>query len=84
MGNSKKKTRVLNPNIVTELADAYIDSAGDLGDFGNSISNIFPDDEPQVLHWYHPNLESFVPVLRFGHGKLVWDVANELVARWGL
>jgi hypothetical protein len=83
MRNSKKRTRVLNPNVVTALADAYIDSAGDPDDFGKRISSIFPDDEPLVLHWYHPNLESFVPVLRFGTGKLVWDVANELIDRWG-
>jgi len=74
----------MKPSIAKKLADAYIESAGDSNKLGKAISEAFPDDEPLVLHWYHPNLEGFVPVLQFGDRKLVWDVANELVDRWEL
>ena len=69
---------------VKNLAAADIDSADDPCEFEKAITASFPNDEPLACHWYHPNLETFMPGLYFGKRKLMWDVANELVNRWAL
>jgi hypothetical protein len=67
--------------IIKRLADAYEDLEGDPSTFHDAVENIVGENT-QVLYWYHPNLETFLPVIVVDEDKLVWDVAHKLTKRW--
>jgi hypothetical protein len=67
--------------IVKRLADVYEELEGDPSAFHNAAEDVVGEDA-QVLYWYHPNLEAFLPVIVVEENELVWDVAYELTKRW--
>ncbi len=67
--------------IVKRLADAYEELDGVPSSFHDAVEDIV-DENAQVLYWYHPNLETFLPVILIDETELVWDVAHELTERW--
>ncbi len=69
--------------IVKRLADVYEGLDGEPSLFHDAVTD-FVDENVQVLYWYHPNLEVFLPVIVVEENKLVWDIAHELTERWNL
>lgn len=67
--------------IVKRLADVYEDLEGDPFTFQDAVKD-FVGENVQALYWYHPNLETFLPVIVVDENELVWDIAHELTKRW--
>jgi hypothetical protein len=67
--------------VVELLANTYAELEGEPLSFHDAVEDAVGENA-QVLYWYHPNLETFLPVIVVDESKLVWDIAHELTKRW--